>query len=67
MPKSIFHIITKDPQVKHVTDKVKPPRMHEHGAKQRYKVTGRVGKKSGRNESPAINKSLARGEFDQKY
>jgi hypothetical protein len=30
VPKIVFHIVPKDPQVKHVAAEVQPPGMHEH-------------------------------------
>jgi len=41
--------------------------MHEHGAKKRYEVASGVGKEAGWDKSPAINKTLPCGKFDQKY
>src|SRR5574341_303431 len=36
--KSVFYIVTKDPQVEHIADQMHPTRMHKHGAHQIQEV-----------------------------
>jgi hypothetical protein len=58
MPETVFHIITEDPQVKHVAQEVNPASVHEHGGEDRQEITTGVGKEAVRNEGPLHNKSV---------
>jgi len=35
MPQPVFHIVSKDPEIEHVSDNVKPPAVEKQGSKER--------------------------------
>jgi hypothetical protein len=67
VPKTVFHIVAKDPQVKHVASQVKPPGMHEHGGKERQKISNGIGQEAAGDEGPLYHKSITATKlYDEK-
>src|SRR5688572_28619652 len=65
MSQTVFNIISKDPQVEHVSQEVNPPRVHKHGCEKCREIPNRVRQKTGGHESPALNKGISATEFQK--
>jgi hypothetical protein len=63
VPETVFHIVTEDPQVKHVTSQVNPPGMHEHGSEERQKIAEGIGNEAARDESPLPNEGVTAAQL----
>jgi hypothetical protein len=61
MPKTIFDVVSKDPQVKHVTSQVEPPGMHEHGSEEGQKFTPGIGKEASGDKCPLHDECFTTG------
>jgi hypothetical protein len=66
MAKTVFHIVSENPQEQHIAKKMQPTTMHEHGAKERHGF-GRwsVGKTCG-DKRPFFDELIASTQFQQK-
>jgi hypothetical protein len=64
---TIFHIVAEDPQVKHITQEMQPPCMHEHGCEKRWEISNRICQETTGNESPALDKSFSIVEFQKEH
>jgi hypothetical protein len=63
VPETVFHIVAKDPQVKHVAPQVDPPGVHEHGSEEGQEITAGIGKEAARYESPLANERVTAAQL----
>src|SRR5450830_50792 len=61
----VFHIVTEDPQVKHVASEVNPSGVHEHGSEDGQETGAGIGKEAAGDKSPFHNESVTATQFYQ--